>query len=144
MMTRINRATQDDLAASVSRMARIGACYSPSFSPDGTQIAFISNLNGRPQVWKTALDGGWPELVTALDDQINRVIWSPAGDWLAFMLAPGGGMNQQVYFVSPAGMELPRITDGGRDNNWLGDFSQDGTLPKPATGRGTAQAADDA
>ena len=80
----------DDLETSVTMMAKIGACWSPSFSPDGSRIAFISDLNGVPQVWTIATEGGWPELVTALDDQIYGVSWSPDGAWVAFSLAPGG------------------------------------------------------
>lgn len=91
----------DDLEAMVARMARIGACWSPNFSPDGQRVAFISDLTGILQVWTVTTEGGWPELVTALDDQIYRVSWSPAGQWLAFMLAPGGGMNQQIYRSVP-------------------------------------------
>jgi hypothetical protein len=34
------------------------------------------------------LRGGCPEQVTALDDMINYVAWSPDGKWLAFSLAP--------------------------------------------------------
>ena len=44
----------DDLDASVSAMAQIGVCYSASFSPDGTRIAFVSDLGGIPQVWTVA------------------------------------------------------------------------------------------
>ncbi len=116
----------DVLETSVALMARIGSCWSPSFSPDGRRIAFISDLNGLPQVWTVPAEGGWPELVTALDDQITSVRWSPSGEWLAFSLAPGGGMNLQVYLIRPDGTELRRITDGGRDNNWLGDWTHDG------------------
>src|SRR5258708_16560298 len=58
------------------------------------------------------------------------------------MLAPGGGMNQQVYLISPDGMKLRRITDGGRDNNWLGDFSHDGKLLTLASNRRSADAMD--
>ena len=104
-----------DLETMVSRMARIGSCWSPSFSPDGSRVAFISDLTGVPQVWTVSSQGGWPELVTALDDQISRVSWSPDGAWLAFALAPGGGMNQQVYLVHPDGSGLRRLTAGGRD-----------------------------
>ncbi len=119
-------APADDLAATVGRMARIGSCSSPSFSPDGKQVAFISNLSGVPQVWTVAAEGGWPRAVTALEDQVGGVEWSPDGAWLALSLAPGGGMNQQVYLVRPDGRELHRLTDGGKDNNWLGGWTHDG------------------
>ena len=91
------------LAAEVGRMAKVGSCSSPAFSPDGLQIAFVSNLSGLPQVWTVAADGGWPQPVTALDDHVGQVRWSPDGSWLAFSLAPGGGMNTQVYVVRPDG-----------------------------------------
>jgi len=116
----------DDLKTSVSMMAKIGACWSPSFSPDGSRIAFISDLTGLPQVWTISSKGGWPQRVTALDDQINQVSWSPDGEWLAFNLAPGGGMNQQVYLIRPDGSDLCRLTDGGSETNWLGVWAEGG------------------
>ena len=82
----------EDIATRVGRMAKIGSCHSPSFSPDATRIAFISDLNGIPQVWIVPTQGGWPELVTSLDDQVQEVSWSPDGTWLAFSLAPCGGI----------------------------------------------------
>jgi dipeptidyl aminopeptidase/acylaminoacyl peptidase len=128
-------ASAGDLETEVARMAKIGACWSPSFSPDGSQLAFVSNLNGVPQVWIVDLAGGWPRLVTALDDQVGGVNWSPGGKWLAFSLAPGGGMNQQIFLVRPDGMELRRITPGGKENNWLGGWSRDGKLLSLASNR---------
>ncbi|MDP9121623.1 MAG: hypothetical protein M3O15_09710 [Acidobacteriota bacterium] len=68
----------------MARMAKVGFCGSPSFSPDGRRLAFVTNLTGNPQVWTVAAEGGWPELVTALDDQVGRVTWSPDGRWLGF------------------------------------------------------------
>jgi dipeptidyl aminopeptidase/acylaminoacyl peptidase len=114
----------NEIEAAVARMAKIGACWSPSFSPDETRLAFISNLSGLPQVWTVPVEGGWPEMVTALDDQIHAVRWSPDGERLAFLLAPGGGMNQQVYVVRPDGTDLRRLTEGGKENNWLGIWTK--------------------
>ena len=45
-----NQNTPDELETLVASMAKVGFCYSPSFSPDVNQIAFISDLNGIPQV----------------------------------------------------------------------------------------------
>ena len=119
----------NELERSVAAMAEVGAAWSPSFSPDGKQLAFVSDLPGIPQVWVADVRGGWPKAVTRLEDQVSSVTWSPDGEWLAFQLAPGGGMNSQVYLVRPAGTDLLRLTDGGKENNWLGDWSHDGSLP---------------
>jgi dipeptidyl aminopeptidase/acylaminoacyl peptidase len=117
-----------DLETAVRRMARIGYCYAPTFSPDGLHLAFIADLSGLPQVWTVAGDGGWPRLVTGLDDQITGVKWSPGGQWLAFSLAPGGGLNSQVHLCRPDGSDMRRLSEGGQTNNWLGRWSPDGRL----------------
>src|SRR5687767_11706442 len=60
-------ASDSDLAGSIGRMARIGTCFSPTLSPDGKIVAFISNLSGNPQIWSVPAAGGWPTQVTAFD-----------------------------------------------------------------------------
>jgi dipeptidyl aminopeptidase/acylaminoacyl peptidase len=35
-------------------------------------------------------------------------------------------MNTQIYLMSPDGHDLRRLTDGGEENNWLGDWTRDG------------------
>ncbi|HEX6484381.1 MAG TPA: S9 family peptidase [Ktedonobacteraceae bacterium] len=132
----------DELETSVASMAKISRCMSPSFSPDGSHMAFVSDLNGIPQVWTVATEGGWPELVTALDDQIYGVSWSPDGKWLAFSLAPGGGMNQQIYIIHPDGTGLRCLTAGGEVNNWLGPWSHDSRMLGIASNRRSADAMD--
>ena len=84
---------KNTIETSVAMMAKIGACWSPSFSPNGETVAFISNMNGIPQIWTIPREGGWPTLITSLDDPIGSVAWSPSGKWLSFSMAPGGGMN---------------------------------------------------
>ncbi len=132
----------DDLKRSVALMAKIGACWSPSFSPDGKQIAFVSDLTGIPQIWTVSASGGWPTQVTALDDRVGAVEWSPDGEMLAFSVAPGGGMNQQVYLVKPDGRGMRRLTDGGKETNWLGGWTFDGKRLTLASNRRSAGAMD--
>lgn len=141
-MNQTTSGARDNLERTVAAMARIGACWSPTFSPDGTRIACVSNLSGLPQVWIVPVEGGWPRLVTALDDQVVSVAWSPVDDWLAFALAPGGGMNQQVYIVRPDGTDLQRLTDGGAENNWLGRWTHDGRALMISSNRRGADAMD--
>ncbi len=110
----------------VTRLSQLTSCTSPSFSPDGRDIAFVTDITGTPQVWKVPASGGWPTQVTALEDTVSSVSWSPDGRWLAVSAAPGGGMNSQVYLLSPDGFEQSRITPGGRETNRLGPWSHDG------------------
>jgi dipeptidyl aminopeptidase/acylaminoacyl peptidase len=135
-------ALQDDFESTIARMAKIGSCVSPSFSPDGSRIAIVSDLNGLPQVWTVPTKGGWPELVTALEDQVFRALWSPSGEWISFSLAPGGGMNRQVYLIRPDGTDLRLLTDGGKENNWLGRWTYDGQKLCIASNRRSAAAMD--
>jgi dipeptidyl aminopeptidase/acylaminoacyl peptidase len=132
----------DDLETAVSRMSRVGFSRSPSFSPDGKTIAFVSNISGLPQVWTVSAAGGFPRMVTSLDDPVGGVEWSPDGSWIAFSLAPGGGMNTQVYLVKPDGTGLKRLTDGGKETNRLDAFRHDGGKLALASNRRTGAAID--
>lgn len=133
----------DDLETKVARMAKIGFVSSPSFSPDATRVAFLSNLSGSPQVWIVSSAGGWPDQVTAFDDPVNAVSWSPDGRWLALQVAPGGGLNERIELVRPDGTELRQLTPPGKVTNWLGRWSRDGKFLTIASNQRSADAMDD-
>jgi dipeptidyl aminopeptidase/acylaminoacyl peptidase len=126
----------------VTRMAKVGRASSPSFSPDGTRIAYVSDQTGVPQVWVVQTDGGTPVQVTKGNDPVGRVIWSPNGDWLALSIAPGGGMNTQIYVVHPDGSGLRRMTAGGKETNNLGDWTHDGRRITMGSNRSNPSAID--
>jgi dipeptidyl aminopeptidase/acylaminoacyl peptidase len=121
-------APTEDLAEQVARMAAIGFSYGGTFSPDGQRIAFITNASGVPNVWvaDTDADGSSLQQLTDSGDQVDGVSWNPVNDTLAVDIAPGGGLNRQIYLLPAAGGELQMITAGGRVNNWLIGWSDDG------------------
>ena len=115
-----------DLTAAVARMARVGSAAAPRFSPDGKWVSFISNMSGSPQVWIVPSEGGYPRMVTNGDDPVTEQQWSPASDWIAVGIAPGGGLNTQIYLVKPDGTGMKLLTLGGSDNNGFDAWTHDG------------------
>lgn len=116
----------NDLREQVSRMGAIGYSYRGVFSPAGERVAFVSNASGVPNVWLTDVAGSKPQQLTDSDDQVGSVLWSPNDDTLAIDIAPGGGLNTQIYLLPAAGGEKQIITEGGNTNNWPTRWSDDG------------------
>jgi acylaminoacyl-peptidase len=57
---------------------------SPRWSPDGTRIAYVSDRDGRPQIYVRWVDSGQTAKLTNLDSPPAEICWSPDGKLLAF------------------------------------------------------------
>jgi dipeptidyl aminopeptidase/acylaminoacyl peptidase len=53
---------------------------SPSWSPDGSRIAFLRSFEGKPQVWILPMAGGEAFRVTGLENGASSFQWSPGGE----------------------------------------------------------------
>mgnify|MGYP000665202564 CR=1 FL=1 len=100
------------------------ALTAAAFSPDGARVAYITAHEGVPQVWLAAADGSDRQPLTSFPDQVTGVAWQPATvepgsdtvpGALAILVAPGGGLNSQLYLMPADGSEEPQmITAGGQ------------------------------
>ncbi|HEX6159782.1 MAG TPA: S9 family peptidase [Thermoanaerobaculia bacterium] len=134
--------TAADLERKVLMLGKMTYSGGPSFSPDGKRIAFLTSISGSPQVWTVSATGGWPDQITAFDDPVANVKWSPDGEWLAVQVAPGGGLNEQIYVVRPDGTGLRMITEGGTTNNQTGVWTPDSKSLLIGSNRRTPNAMD--
>lgn len=87
---------QIDLVASTINPLDVGSGsnHSPSVSPDGRKVAFISNRNGIDNIYVAYLDSAKSYSVTDILSGVRSVSWSPDGRRLAF-----SAFNQGAFDV---------------------------------------------
>ncbi|GAC1623156.1 MAG: S9 family peptidase [Candidatus Acidiferrum sp.] len=66
------------------QLTQSGHDSSPSWSPDGKTLAFLSSRDGISQVYLLRLDGGEPRKLTTLSGGADILKWSPDGKHIAF------------------------------------------------------------
>lgn len=97
----------------------------PTWSADGSMIAFASNRAGDRQLFVMNVDGTNIRQVTNLDNMGGRSTFSPDGTKLAFYRGPAGDHN--IYVINVDGTGLVQLTNGGDnlgpswspDGNWI-------------------------
>src|SRR5581483_9814566 len=82
-----------------------------SWSPDGKQVAFVTNISGRNNVWLTSSDGGWPSQLTIGDQRQTDPAWSPNGKWISFASDHDGDEQWDLFLVSPQTGEVLNLTN---------------------------------
>src|SRR6201997_1782223 len=73
----------------------------PTWSPDGKNIAFISNMSGRNNIWVVPAEGGFPSQLTVSDQRQSGITWSPDGKWIAYQSDFNGDEQWDIFLVSP-------------------------------------------
>jgi Tol biopolymer transport system component len=86
--------------------------WSPSFSPDGTRIAFIRSIAGSiSDIFIVPAAGGTAHRVTSDNADVLGVDWEPDGRHLVFSSDRAGGIS--VWRVDTEGGHEPMLLAGG-------------------------------
>ena len=100
-----------------------GQAQTPSISPDGSEVVYLSDNGGHGNLWIARTDGSSVRQVTFERDPdvvIGVPMWSPSGDWIVFIVAPTGFSS--LWAIRPDGSGLHEVVARGRGGAcWSGD-----------------------
>ncbi len=97
-------------------------CY-PSFSPDGTQIVYMSERDGNRDLYIMNIDGEEVRQLTDDPAYDYEPAWSPDGEQIAFVSRRTG--KSQIYVMDTDGSNVVQLTDS-EYLDWRPAWSPDG------------------
>ena len=104
-------------------LQRDGILTSPSVSPDGSRLLFVSDMYGTPQIFSKALPSGEVKRLTYHGRYNSAPSFSPKGDLIAFICNVGSfevctmsadGSNQKVLTNDGSVNDSPQFSPCGR------------------------------
>jgi TolB protein len=97
----------------------------PTWSlPSGSQIAFISNRDGTPQIYICDADGANVRRIVKEGGDADWPAWSPDGRWIAFHWKPHMAENYDIYIAEAATGQIRQLTSEAGSNecaSWAPD-----------------------
>jgi hypothetical protein len=97
----------------------------PSWSPDGSRIAFTSERDGNDEIYVMDADGSNQQRLTNDPAEDWWSSWSPDGSRIAFVSNRDG--NDEIYVIDANGSNQQRLTDNpaeDRSPSWSPDGSR--------------------
>src|SRR5918911_3310589 len=97
----------------IAEIAAAPGAWCPTLAPAGDRVAYVSDRSGLPRLEVATLDQQTPPAVLSSPDQeVVSVAWSPDGEWLAYLVSPGGSICAQLFAVRTDGTDRHLVAGG--------------------------------
>ncbi len=96
--------------------------YQPTlaFSPDGSEVAYVTDTSGQFNLWRQSSAGGYPHQLTTFDDRtVRQIAWSPDGASILFTADRHGDEFHQLYLIPARGGWPRALTDAAQAQHFL-------------------------
>lgn len=97
-----------------------GIDSSPSFSPDGEKIVFVSDRYGSPQIFIMDKYGFGIKRISYVSNYATSPKWSPDGNYIAYIVLRGG-FKIVVYDIKTEKTKLLTDSSGSEAISWAAD-----------------------
>lgn len=111
---------------SIDQLYYTRSTFGPTWSPDGREVVFTTNLTGRFNLWKVSASGGWPIQLLQSDDRQFGAVWSPDGKWIVYDQDFGGGELYDIFAIPSDGGQPINLTNTPDISESDAHFSPDG------------------
>ena len=82
-----------------------------AWSPDDKQVAFVTNISGRYNIWLVPSQSGWPTQLTVSNQRQINISWSPKGRWIAYNSDYDGNEQWDLFLVSTSNGQVVNLTN---------------------------------
>jgi TolB protein len=109
----------------VTQLTHKADAYAPMYSPDSSQIVYVSTVEGSEDLWLMNADGTGTRQLTVLPGREVDPTWSQDGTRIAYTGNYTG--NNEIYIVNVDGTETKQVTNGSeQEDGGRIDWSPDG------------------
>lgn len=88
----------------------------PTWSPKGNQIAFISERDGSPQIYICDADGANVRRIVKEGGDAQSPAWSPDARWIAFQWKPRMAENYDLFVTEVSTGQIRQLTSESGSN----------------------------
>ena len=112
------------------RYLNVRMAYGASFSPDASQLSFLTDITGVAEVWSVPVDthstsSAWPTQITFRGNRCMSATFAPKSNTLLITGDVGGNERTQLYLASADGATFDTLTTKPEVMYLFGSWSPD-------------------